>query len=230
MNYYIQKRMGALAEIGLIDASLVNIKSEAEALVVIQSSHQRPLMDAVYKVVNAMPFARGKYWKRGVNQKVIVSTLLGIASPICDYGYTPAAVVLASILNRKPSELFGITPNKMEWRDAATKVNVPLDDSPEIRLALSQIDRFRQDDPHQWLFEQDLRRDMSRALFTLKPRAERLLRRHFGVGQRSGGMTYEEMGDEFICSGQQARQMTKTALRKLRQPSHSGPIWQFLKP
>ena len=57
-----------------------------------------------------------------------------------------------------------------------------------------------------------------KALATLTPREERVLRLRFGIGERSA-QTLEEVGDGFLVTRERIRQIEAKALKKLRHPS-----------
>lgn len=57
-------------------------------------------------------------------------------------------------------------------------------------------------------------------LATLTPREEKVLRRRFGIGEKTGH-TLQEVGDEFGLTRERIRQIQAKALTKLRHPSRS---------
>ena len=65
------------------------------------------------------------------------------------------------------------------------------------------------------------------ALETLKPREERVLRKRFGIGLPTD-YTLEEIGKEFRVIGERIRQIEAKALRKLKHPSRSRHLVNFL--
>ena len=67
-----------------------------------------------------------------------------------------------------------------------------------------------------------------RALATLTPREEKVLRMRFGIGERSDH-TLEEVGQNFDVTRERIRQIEAKALRKLRHPSRSKKLRAFIE-
>ena len=67
-----------------------------------------------------------------------------------------------------------------------------------------------------------------RVLATLTPREERVLRMRFGIGEESDH-TLEEVGQDFNVTRERIRQIEAKALRKLRHPSRSGRLKNFVE-
>jgi RNA polymerase primary sigma factor len=65
-------------------------------------------------------------------------------------------------------------------------------------------------------------------LSTLAPREARVLRMRFGIGERTH-RTLEEVGDDFDVTRERIRQIEAKALRKLRHPSRSRSLRDFLE-
>jgi len=59
--------------------------------------------------------------------------------------------------------------------------------------------------------------ELRKALSTLSPREEKVIRMRFGIGERSE-YTLEEVGENFGLTRERIRQIEKEALKKLRQP------------
>ena len=64
-------------------------------------------------------------------------------------------------------------------------------------------------------------------LADLTPREEQVLRKRFGIGEKSDH-TLEEVGKLFNVTRERIRQIETAALRKLRNPSRSRKIRDFL--
>ena len=75
----------------------------------------------------------------------------------------------------------------------------------------------------------DLRSAMERALESLTPREERVLRMRFGSGFESEH-TLEEVGQQFSVTRERVRQIEAKALRKLKLPSRARSLRTFLDP
>ena len=66
-----------------------------------------------------------------------------------------------------------------------------------------------------------------KVLATLTPREERVLRMRFGIGEESHH-TLEEVGQDFNVTRERIRQIEAKALRKLRHPSRSDKLKNFM--
>ncbi|MBP9706167.1 MAG: RNA polymerase sigma factor RpoD [Oligoflexales bacterium] len=67
-----------------------------------------------------------------------------------------------------------------------------------------------------------------KALATLTPREEKVLRMRFGIGEKSDH-TLEEVGQNFEVTRERIRQIEAKALRKLRHPSRSKKLRAFIE-
>ncbi len=67
-----------------------------------------------------------------------------------------------------------------------------------------------------------------KALATLTPREEKVLRMRFGIGEKSDH-TLEEVGQDFTVTRERIRQIEAKALRKLRHPSRSKKLRSFIE-
>ena len=72
-----------------------------------------------------------------------------------------------------------------------------------------------------------LKEQLSEVLDTLTPREEKVLRLRFGLGD-GRARTLEEVGKEFDVTRERIRQIEAKALRKLRHPSRSKKLKDFL--
>lgn len=72
-----------------------------------------------------------------------------------------------------------------------------------------------------------LKEQLSNVLDTLTPREEKVLRLRFGLGD-GRARTLEEVGKEFCVTRERIRQIEAKALRKLRHPSRSKRLKDFL--
>ena len=75
----------------------------------------------------------------------------------------------------------------------------------------------------------DLRAAMTRALESLTPREERVLRMRFGIGIESDH-TLDEIGQQFSVTRERIRQIEAKALRKLKNPSRARLLRSLLGP
>ena len=72
-----------------------------------------------------------------------------------------------------------------------------------------------------------LREQLGEVLQTLTPREEKVLRLRFGL-EDGRSRTLEEVGKEFNVTRERIRQIEAEALRKLRHPSRSKKLKDFL--
>ena len=73
----------------------------------------------------------------------------------------------------------------------------------------------------------DLQRQIGNSLGALTPREEKVLRKRFGIGE-STDHTLEEVGQDFEVTRERIRQIEAKALRKLRHPSRSKRLKNFV--
>ena len=74
----------------------------------------------------------------------------------------------------------------------------------------------------------DLRDTMSRALGTLTPREERVLRMRFGIGTKSDH-TLDEVGRQFSVTRERIRQIEARALRRMKNPARARLLRSYLE-
>jgi RNA polymerase primary sigma factor len=74
--------------------------------------------------------------------------------------------------------------------------------------------------------QSNLRQTTTRALASLTPREERILRMRFGIGINADN-TLEEVGHQFSVTRERIRQIEAKALRKLKHPSRSRILRSF---
>jgi RNA polymerase primary sigma factor len=97
--------------------------------------------------------------------------------------------------------------------------DVQLGDFIEDRNALTPIDVAS----HQLLKEQ-----IKEVLGTLTPREERIIQLRFGL-EDGRTRTLEEVGEEFKLTRERIRQIEAKAIRKLRHPSRSRKLKDYLE-
>ena len=82
--------------------------------------------------------------------------------------------------------------------------------------------------PLDQMIQSNMREMTARALGTLTPREERVLRMRFGIGVASD-FTLEEVGLQFAVTRERIRQIEAKALRKLKHPNRSKNLKSFLE-
>ncbi|MEW6002619.1 MAG: RNA polymerase sigma factor RpoD [Nitrospirota bacterium] len=95
----------------------------------------------------------------------------------------------------------------------------PLIDFLEDKKVLTPLDVALQD---------DLKKQIDRILGSLDTKEEKVIRRRFGIGL-DGPHTLEEVGREFVVTRERIRQIELKALRKLKHPSRSKWLREFIK-
>ena len=85
-----------------------------------------------------------------------------------------------------------------------------------------------QQSPSDTVMGQNLGNQTEKALATLTPREEKVLRMRFGIGEKSDH-TLEEVGQNFDVTRERIRQIEAKALRKLRHPSRSKKLRAFIE-
>ncbi|MBI4684508.1 MAG: RNA polymerase sigma factor RpoD [Nitrospirae bacterium] len=94
-----------------------------------------------------------------------------------------------------------------------------LSDFIEDRTILSPLDSAIKD---------DLKKQIDKALCTLSPKEEKILRRRFGIGEDLP-QTLEEVGKAFEVTRERIRQIEVGAIRKLRHPMRTKWLRTFIK-
>ncbi len=85
-----------------------------------------------------------------------------------------------------------------------------------------------QNSPSESVVSNSLEEQTIKALATLTPREEKVLRMRFGIGEKSDH-TLEEVGQNFDVTRERIRQIEAKALRKLRHPSRSKKLKAFIE-
>jgi len=85
-----------------------------------------------------------------------------------------------------------------------------------------------QQTPSESVINYNLSEQTKKALATLTPREEKVLRMRFGIGEKSDH-TLEEVGQNFDVTRERIRQIEAKALRKLRHPSRSKKLKAFIE-
>ena len=89
----------------------------------------------------------------------------------------------------------------------------------------------RQDEavePIEALAHGELRADLNKLLDQVTPRQAHILRLRYGLQGDEAGHTLQEVGEMFGLSRERIRQLEKAALERLRQPSLSNHLSDYL--
>ena len=110
----------------------------------------------------------------------------------------------------------------MSMKDIAEKLdNKPLFGTNEQRVSLEEMDEPIDMEKDLTIFE--LKDAVNKALVTLEPRQERVLRLRFDFGY-----TLEEVGRQLSVSRERVRQIEAKALRMLRHPKRGSILRGFV--
>ena len=129
------------------------------------------------------------------------------------------------------AEQLGLTPEKV--RDIIRVAQDPVSlETPIGEEEDSHLGDFIPDDdataPVDAASNTLLKEQIARVLYTLTPREERVLRLRFGL-EDGRPRTLEEVGREFAVTRERIRQIEAKALRKLRHPSRSRKLKDFIE-
>lgn len=123
---------------------------------------------------------------------------------------------------KRLSDFHGLSPSYLFPSHAAPR-EVSLDPSYVPKLLASKGYFFNCTEDH--AVYEDLREQCRRALSTLTPREEFVLRRRFGVAED----TLKDIGSDIKVNTERVRQIEAEALRKLRHPSRSKRLVPFVR-
>jgi RNA polymerase primary sigma factor len=147
---------------------------------------------------------------------------------------TRASQELFQTLGRRPTaeELAAKTSFSVEetrWMLTSSREPISLE-TPVGEDEGSQMGDFIEDQNSDSPIEATVRADLSeqvrKALATLTPREERVLRLRFGIGEKSDH-TLGEVGQDFSVTRERIRQIEAKALRKLRHPARRCMLQAF---
>jgi RNA polymerase primary sigma factor len=107
----------------------------------------------------------------------------------------------------------------------AISLETPIGDDEESQLG-DFIEDKESESPIETAMRVNLSEQMRKALATLTPREERVLRLRFGIGEKSDH-TLEEVGSDFNVTRERIRQIEAKALGKLRHPTRRQRLEGF---
>lgn len=139
-----------------------------------------------------------------------------------DLGRPPTMEELASEL--------GETPEKVYWVLQMSQTPISLED-PFGEEEDAEFGSFIEDETAEQPFDavqyRMLQEQVEYALSTLSPREARVIRLRYGLGYQRQ-LTLEEVGDKFGLTRERIRQIELQALRRLRHPSRSRILREYL--
>ncbi|MEW6381351.1 MAG: RNA polymerase sigma factor RpoD [bacterium] len=147
-----------------------------------------------------------------------------------------ASTALAQELGRQPTaqeiaERLNVPVEKVSKALETVKEPISLE-TPIGEEEESYLEDFVEDkkiaSPEEEATRQNLSEQTRRMLATLTPREEEILRMRFGIDE-SEDHTLEEIGERFHVTRERIRQIEAKALRKLRHPSRSEQIKEFVR-
>ena len=148
--------------------------------------------------------------------KKVSSTLLH------ENGHEPTAEEIAEVMNSAPDKVREILRVAQE----PVSLETPIGEEEDSHLGDFIPDEEAQV-PAEAAYQSLLREQLSEVLSTLTPREEKVLRLRFGL-EDGRPRTLEEVGKEFNVTRERIRQIEAKALRKLRHPSRSKRLKDFL--
>ena len=137
-------------------------------------------------------------------------------------GHEPTAEEIADVLGMPTDKVRDI----MRVAQEPVSLETPIGEEEDSHLS----DFIPDDDapaPQDAASHTLLREQLSEVLATLTPREERVLRLRFGL-EDGRSRTLEEVGEKFNVTRERIRQIEAKALRKLRHPSRSKKLKDFL--
>ena len=153
-----------------------------------------------------------------------INRLLKISRRLAqEYGREPTSTEIAKEMEISSEKVRGIVkvsqlPISLE-SPIGEEEDSPLGNSIEDRNALPPVDAAS---------KQLLKEQIEDVLFTLTPREHRVLQLRFGL-EDGRSRTLEEVGKEFNVTRERIRQIEAKALRKLRHPSRSRKLKDYLE-
>jgi RNA polymerase primary sigma factor len=141
--------------------------------------------------------------------------------------FIKSAKDLMEVLGACPSELW--TDEQLTLRlDSNRTERVMSKEALQVTLQSSARSLIGLDYPEQEIVEEELKTIVNNRLDSLTPREAKILRLRFGF-DGGEGRTLEEVGAIFKVTREQIRHIEARALRKLRHPTRSDDLKQFVE-
>jgi RNA polymerase primary sigma factor len=133
-----------------------------------------------------------------------------------------------------PAEIagrLGVDPSKVRWLLKVSRRPLSLE-KPVGEEEDSELGEFIEDEdsptPTDTVTQNLLSQKMDEVLATLSPREARILRLRFGL-QDGRSYTLKEVGEKFGLTRERIRQIEREALNRLRHPSRSRQLRDYMK-
>jgi RNA polymerase primary sigma factor len=140
-----------------------------------------------------------------------------------ELGREPTTEELASRMDIPPSKVRRVLRIAQE----PISLQTPVGEEEESNLGDFLVDG-RMISPSDAVINLNLREQTAEVLKTLSPREEKIVKMRFGL-QDGSEHTLEEVGQHFAVTRERIRQIEAKALRKLRHPSRSHRLRNFLE-
>ena len=140
-----------------------------------------------------------------------------------EFGREPTTEELAVRLDLSPNKVRKV----MRIAQEPISLQTPVGEEEESNLGDFLVDR-RMVSPSDAVINLNLREQTAEVLKTLSPREEKIVKMRFGL-QDGSEHTLEEVGQHFAVTRERIRQIEAKALRKLRHPSRSHRLRNFLE-
>jgi RNA polymerase primary sigma factor len=139
-----------------------------------------------------------------------------------EHGREPSTEELASRMEMTPAKVRRVLRIAQE----PISLQTPVGEEEESNLGDFLVDS-RMISPSDAVINLNLREQTAEVLKTLSPREEKIVKMRFGL-QDGSEHTLEEVGQHFAVTRERIRQIEAKALRKLRHPSRSHRLRNFL--
>jgi len=140
-----------------------------------------------------------------------------------ELGREPTTEELASRMDLSPNKIRRVLRIAQE----PISLQTPVGEEEESNLGDFLVDS-RMVSPSEAVINLNLREQTAEVLKTLSPREEKIVKMRFGL-QDGSEHTLEEVGQNFAVTRERIRQIEAKALRKLRHPSRSHRLRNFLE-
>jgi RNA polymerase primary sigma factor len=140
-----------------------------------------------------------------------------------EFGREPTIEELSARMDLSPSKIRRVLRIAQE----PISLQTPVGEEEESNLGDFLVDS-RMVSPSEAVINLNLREQTAEVLKTLSPREEKIVKMRFGL-QDGSEHTLEEVGQSFAVTRERIRQIEAKALRKLRHPSRSHRLRNFLE-